>query len=128
MRGLVRNKKRFYYANLVETAPTIDPVTGFYTSETGRTFTNPILAYANVSSSSGTAIFMPFGHELAYDKTIFIADPAFAIDEYSVLWIDTMPVIERDGSTATPYDYVVKRVSRSLNGLTIAVEKVNVSA
>lgn len=127
MRGLVRNRKKFYYAKLSNAEPVVN-AQGFYTGETQRTLTNPILAYANLSSSSGTAIFQPFGHELAYDKTIFVANPAFDIDEHSVLWLETMPVIEEDESTATPYDYVVKRVSRGLNGMTIAVERVDANA
>jgi hypothetical protein len=53
-------------------------------------------------------------------------DPRTVIDEYSILWIDKMPVMNRDGTTDTPHDYVVKKVARSLNSVSIAVAKVDI--
>ena len=58
---------------------------------------------------------------------IVIADPKFPIDEYSILWVDSMPEVKEDGTTDTPHDYVVKKVARSLNSVSIAISKVNVS-
>ena len=57
------------------------------------------------------------------------------IDEYSILWIDTMPELNADGSLAvdsegkvkTPHDYIVKKVAKSLNSVSYAVSKVSVS-
>ena len=57
------------------------------------------------------------------------------IDEYTVLWIDTVPQVDEDGALATndenevitPHDYIVKKVARSLNSVSIAISKVNVS-
>ena len=52
--------------------------------------------------------------------------PTTAIDEYAIMWIDVMPILEADGTTKTPHDYVVKQVARSLNSVSIAVAKVDV--
>ena len=49
------------------------------------------------------------------------------IDEYSVLWIDKLPQLNEDGTTDTPHDYIVQRVARGLNSISIAVRKVSVS-
>ena len=44
------------------------------------------------------------------------------IDEYSILWVDTLPRLNED----IPHDYVVKQVARSLNSVSLAVSKVDV--
>ena len=57
------------------------------------------------------------------------------INEYSVLWVDTMPELDENGKlvkdgngqVVTPYDYVVKKVAPSLNSISIAISKVNVN-
>ena len=59
----------------------------------------------------------------------------FIRDEYSVLWVDTMSqlnedgtlAVNEDGETITPYDYIVKKVAKSLNVVSVAVSKVSVS-
>ena len=56
------------------------------------------------------------------------------IDEYSILWIDRVPQLDENGALAlndegeviTPHDYIVKKVARSLNSVSIAISKVNV--
>ena len=43
------------------------------------------------------------------------------IDEYTVLWVDTIPQVDTDGALTksdtgeiiTPYDYIVKKVARA---------------
>ena len=50
----------------------------------------------------------------------------FPITVSSVFWIDTLPEIAEDGTTRTPYDYIVKKVAPSLNSVSIAVSKVSV--
>lgn len=63
---------------------------------------------------------------IPYDKVIVMDDPRTVIDEYSIMWIDKLPVMNRDGTTDTPHDYVVKKVARSLNSVSIAVAKVEI--
>jgi hypothetical protein len=43
------------------------------------------------------------------------------------MWVDTLPHLNEDGSTDTPHDYIVKKVARSLNGVSIAISKVRVN-
>ena len=66
---------------------------------------------------------------------IVIDNDAPDIDEYTVLWVDTVPTVDEDGvltvnengEILTPHDYIVKKVAKSLNSVSIAISKVTVS-
>jgi hypothetical protein len=126
MRGLNRNKRRFYYALYQEKEQYIDEW-GNATSEYAVGYTKPVKYSANISSEKNADTVAIFGTDFRYDRVIFVADKKFPVDENSVLWVDTMPLLDRNGDTDTPWDYVVKRVARSINGVNIAIAKVIVS-
>ena len=125
MRCLNRNKIRIFYANYRDKIPLRDEY-GNRTGEYKISYTNPIMVCANVSAARGEATTRQFGDDVRYDRVIVLDDPKFPITETSILWIDTPPEIAEDGSTKTPYDYIVKQVATSLNSVSIAVSKVNV--
>ena len=125
MRCLSKNKQRFYYA-LYNAKRELQDDDGYFTGEYELKYGNPISATANISAARGETVMRQFGEELEYDKVIVMDNPDLRIDEYSVLWIDTMPQIESDKSTQTPHDYVVRQVARSINSISIAVAKVDV--
>ena len=126
MRALHRNKIRIFYANYRDKEPLKDEY-GNLTGEYKISYTNPSVVYANVSAARGEATTRQFGDEERYDRVIVLDDPKFPISVTSLLWIDTLPEIAEDGSTKTPHDYIVKQVATSLNSVSIAVSKVNVS-
>lgn len=125
MRTLARNKIRIYYANYRDKEPLKDEY-GNLTGEYKISYTNPSVVYANVSAARGEATTRQFGDDEGYDRVIVLDDPKFPITATSILWIDTLPEIAKDGSTDTPHDYIVKQVATSLNSVSIAVSKVNV--
>ena len=125
MRCMVRNQSKFYYALYIDSAETIDEY-GNGTGEYEVSHSNPIKAFGNVSSARGETQVRQFGESESYDKVIVLDNPNIPINEYSILWVDTLPHLNDDGTTETPHDYVVKRVARSLNSLSIAISKVNV--
>ena len=125
MRTLVRNKTRIYYANYSDKIP-IEDEYGNLTGEYDIVYDNPVEIKANVSAARGESTTRQFGEDEGYDRVIVMDDPKVPIDVSSVLWIDTLPEIKVDGSTDTPYDYIVKQVATSLNSVSIAVSKVNV--
>ena len=90
-------------------------------------YTNPVRCRGNVSSAQGEVQTRQFGDSESYDKVIVLDNIDIPIDEYSILWVDTLPIINDDGTTDTPHDYIVKKVARSLNSVSIAVSKVNVN-
>ena len=125
MRTLERNKTRIYYANFRTKNPIRDEY-GNLTGEYDIVYDNPVEIKANVSAARGESTTRQFGEDEGYDRVIVMDDPNAPITVSSILWIDTLPVINADGSTDTPYDYIVKQVAPSLNSVSIAVSKVNV--
>ena len=134
MRCMQRNKVVFYYALFSKRVPIVDEYgndTGEYDVQHG----NPVKCSANISAAKGETQTRQFGENVSYDKVIAMDNDAPPIDEYSILWIDTMPELNADGSLAvdsegkvkTPHDYIVKKVAKSLNSVSYAVSKVSVS-
>lgn len=134
MRCMSRNKVKFYYA-LYEGKSPHKNEKGHRTGEYDLIHGNPVEFRANISAAKGETQTRQFGEDESYDKVIVMDSNAAPIDEYSVLWVDTMPLLNADGSlktdekgkTITPYDYVVKKVARSLNVTAVAISKVMVS-
>lgn len=141
MRCLTRNKQKFYYANYQGLAKMYDN-SGNFTGEYQLSYTEPILAYGNISPSRGDAYTSPFGvTDTGIDKVIVMSDPAFPIAETSILWIDNAssvsgnsePIVGQAvvgravlGGSSPAHDYKVVRIARSLNSISIAIKKVDV--
>ena len=126
MRCMARNKSKFYYASYIGETEIIDEY-GNATGEYEVSYGNPIEVLGNVSAAQGEMQSRQFGESESYDKVIVLDDRNAPIDEHSLLWVDTLPRLNNDGSTETPHDYIVKRIARSLNGVSIAIGKVDVS-
>lgn len=134
MRCMNRNKSRFFYS-LYEGREPIVNEQGRKTGEYKVVHGNPIEGRANISAAKGETQTRQFGESESYDKVIVMDFVEPPIDEYSILWIDSEPKLNDDSSLAvndegeviTPHDYVVKKVAKSLNCVSIAVSKVTVS-
>ena len=125
MRCMVRNKSKFYYASYKTETEIIDDY-GNATGEYKVSYSNPIECYGNISAAQGEMQSRQFGESVSYDKVIVLDDVNTPINEYAILWVDTLPHLNDDGTTNTPHDYTIKRVARSLNGVAIAIRKVRV--
>ncbi len=131
---LYRNLSPFYYAPTVGKAPVLD-ADGRKTGETEVLFGKPVKCRANISAARGAVQAEQFGENAVYDKVLTLADTATPIDEYTVLWIDRKPELDGDGTLArnpdgtakTPHDYIVTRKAVSLNSVSLAVQKVDVT-
>lgn len=126
MKMMNRNKSDFYYALYKGK----NPITDEYGNRTGEyeiLREDPQKYSANISAAKGEINTRQFGENESYDKVIVMDDKAPNIDEYTVLWVDTLPEMKSDGTTDTPYDYIVKKVAKSLNSVSIAISKVNVA-
>jgi hypothetical protein len=125
MRTLLRNKRKFWYANFDTQTQAVDE----YGNETGEpciSYTEPVEFEANISAARGTADLDAFGINSNYSKTIVTDDLTLPIDKSTILWIDCEP--DDDGEAGEiKHDYVVVAVARSLNSLTIAIKEVSVS-
>lgn len=124
MKCLLRNKREFHYALFKEKIALKDE----YDNDSGEVrvvYETPVAMRANVSAATGEAQTEQFGNSLQFDRVIISDDVNCPIDENSVLCIDTSPSYDEDGNLI--YDYIVKRVARSLNTVSYAVSKVTVS-
>lgn len=125
MKQLHRNKRKFFYAKLndVDMEEYIDP-DGNRTGQYYPVRKAPIEMWGNISTPTGFANVEKFGSIVSYDIEITLEDPNTPIDETTVLWVYTNP--EQD----EPFDFMVRRVARSLNSATLqcAQAKVNNNA
>jgi hypothetical protein len=122
MRSLERNKQTIYYALYDDKIPVLDE----YGNDTGQTqpgYHNPVKLRARVSPNKGEANTEAFGLTADYDRVISTTD-TLPLTETSILWVDTIPLLENDGSTKTPHDYAVKKVAPDLNNHQYAIKKV----
>lgn len=118
MKTLNRNKQIVYYALYKGKEDIIDEY-GNRTGEHSILYSPPIKAKMNVSAARGTAESNVFGISTNYTKILVTDDMKCAISEDSILWIDATP--------DEPYNYVVVQVAKSLNSISYAVKKVDIS-
>lgn len=123
MRCMDRNKSAFWY--LLYDGKTMNMSDdGYETGQMSVKYKDTVKMLANISPASGAAQVEQFGQFVSYDKVIVTDDIDCPIAEDTVLFVDKNPEYE-DGKPL--YDYIVKRVAKSLNSISIAISKVNVS-
>ena len=121
MKCLARNKQKIWYALLTGETKNTDG-NGFVTGERTPVYTEPVPLMINVSAARGEAGLEQFGSGTDYSHTLVTDDLKCPIDENSVLWIGRTP------NNATPHNFVVVRVARSLNNVAYALREVKVTA
>lgn len=135
MRCLIRNKQVFWYANYLRREPIEDDY-GNATGEYEIVRTNPIRDRGNVSAAKSSDFFAePFGDDIDYNRILQLEQSDYPMTENSVLWVGITPALNRDGSLKldsnghpeTPWNYVVRSVARSVNGVRFALKEVVVS-
>lgn len=104
---------------------------GRYTGEHAET-RRLVELHPTVSPASGALEAYGFGAGGDFDRTLVVDRTGTGIDETTVLWIDSKPEVEADGSLkldesgnpTVPWDYVVARpVAESLNYTNVAVRR-----
>lgn len=123
MRTLERNKRVLWYAPYMRKESVVDEY-GNDTGEYRLIYGDPVQMRANISAATGSAQAEQFGNLLSYDRVIVTDDMDCGIDEHSVLCVDVLPAY--DGGDLI-YDYIVRKIARSLNSISIAISKVEIS-
>lgn len=113
------NEQEFHYATYGARTMTVD-ANGYYTGESSITYSAPVSAWGNISAARGEASVEQFGQDVAYDKIIVSCDTDLPITDTTIIWIDNNPQTQ-------PHDYIVKKVAKSLNVISIAIRKVEVT-
>jgi hypothetical protein len=133
LRCLARNKRPFWYARYADRVEIVDEQ-GRRTGQYRVSYSKPVKLMGNISAAKGESSTRQFGDDESYDKVIVISDPNTAIDENSVLWVETEPTLNKQkelmldehGNILTPHNYIVRQVARGLDSASIAIGKVNV--
>lgn len=100
---------------------------GYETGEKSLAYAEAVESKANISPATGSAQVEQFGSFISYDKVIVTDDMECPIDEHTVLFVDKEPEYKDENHTQPIHDYIVKRVAKSLNSISIAISKVDVS-
>lgn len=123
MKIMERNKQKCNYL-LFDRSESILDEFGNETGESRIFYESPVELFANISPAGGTSQVEQFGNLTGYDKVIVTDDMNCPIDENTVLFVDK-DVEFKDGDPL--YDYIVKRVAKSLNSISYAIARVDVS-
>ena len=121
MRTAQRNKREIWYS-LYQGETVLTDSNGDYTGETEITYSFPAQIRANVSPATGQSDLEMFGNLADYDRVIVTDEVNIPINENSVLFIDSPPIIS--ANNVSGFDYIVRRVARSFNSVAIAIRKV----
>lgn len=137
MRSLKKNKQKLWYSN------NVDKVTIYKKDEDGNIvyedidgelipviiaekagYSEPKEFYANISAGKGISQEEVFGVSFDYTKTISTTDMSLSLDEKSLVWFDTEPTYNADGTVnEASADYSVVGIARSLNNVVYALKK-----
>lgn len=137
MRSLMKNQQKLYYATYY------GQITEYYRDSDGNIiydeidgeqipkikceragYNNPVPFDINVSAGKGTAQEEVFGVSLDYTKTISTSDMDLPISETSLIWFETEPNYNADGTVnESSADYSVVGIAKSLNNVVYALKK-----
>lgn len=137
MRSLKKNQQLLWYSTYA------DQITEYYRDSDGNIiydeiegeqiprikceragYNNPVHFDINVSAGKGTAQEEVFGVSLDYTKTISTSDMDLPISETSLIWFETEPNYNEDGTVnEASADYSVVGIAKSLNNVVYALKK-----
>jgi hypothetical protein len=95
------------------------------TNEYRLLYSDPAPYKMNVSAARGTTDEDFFGVGLQYDKTLITNDITCPITETSLLFVDKEPEQNSNGDYLN--DFIVKKIAKSINNISYAVERVSTS-
>ena len=123
MRSLRRNKQHLYYATYDKKIQATDE-NGDFTGDEETVYSKPAPFYENISPAKGSSQEEVFGKSLDYSRTVSTCNMALPIDEFSLIWIESNPVLKQDGTAdGDSADYSVVAIARSLNSVVYALKK-----
>lgn len=137
MRDCKKNQQELYYSTYS------DQITEYYRDSDGNIiydeidgefiprikneragYNNPVSFYANISAGKGTSQEEVFGVSLDYTKTISTTDMSLPLDEKSLVWFETEPTYNADGTVnEASADYSVVGIAKSLNNVVYALKR-----
>ena len=149
MRILNRNKQTVYYAIYNGITPVVDE-DGFLTGEKAVSYGAVTPLECNVSAARGTSDLEMFGINEVYTRTLATDQMNLGITESSIVWegLGIIPTYDEETEYTTgdivikddkiqkyngigweevPHNYVVVSIAKSINSVTYAIKKVDVT-
>lgn len=137
MRNIKKNQQKLWYSTYADQITIYERDSGgniIYDEIDGEHFpkiiaeragyNNPVSFYANISAAKGTSDSEVFGVSLDYTKTISTCDMTLPLSETSLIWYETEPKYNADGTVdSSSADYAVAAIARSLNNVVYAIKK-----
>lgn len=133
MRTLKKNEQKMYYSLLGELVPVYD----YYTDSEGNKipldtgefeigYYNPVSFDGNIAMSGGELKVVEYGVDVSqYSAVLIVEKGSLPIDETSLIWFETEPVINPGGAVDKySADYTVVKQIPSLNGAKYLLKKV----
>lgn len=118
-----RNIKPFYYAKLDEEQQVVEILDdeGRGTGEYAPVRMTPTKTFGNISVPTGFANIEKFGNIVSYDLLIVMDNVNTPINESTVLWV------YNDPNKDEPWDFMVRRVAKSINSVTLQCAQAKVT-
>lgn len=118
MRTLKRNHTLIKYATFKDKVEILDG-NGYRTGQFTNRYNAKTDLRACVSAARGETQLDMFGVNANYTKTLVVDDVNCPIDENTILWVDNL--------SAEVHDYIVVQKAKSLNFISYAIRKVEVT-
>lgn len=115
MRTLEINKQIIHYKEFVGEESVKDG--GFDTLEMIPKYGMLKTAYVHVSADTGSVIVDRPGEREVYARQLVYSRKEYPFTEQTIFWIDADPYTEE-------HDYIVSRISESINTITVQLSKV----
>ena len=119
MKLLKRNLQTIYYKVYLGATEVLDDE-GNETGEKEIAYSSVYSTQGNVSEATGNVSHEQFGLLDNYDKVVLLDSTELPIAEDTIFYLD-----KDEPTEDTVFNYRVKRISKSLNVLAIALEKVS---
>lgn len=133
MRTLKKNKQKMYYSILLGEVPVYE----YYTDSEGNkipidtgekelSYKKPSSFRGNIAMSGGESEAVEFGIDKSQYSAVLTMDKGeLPIDETSLIWFETKPVVGSDGkANQFSADYKVVKIIPSLNSVRYLLNKV----
>lgn len=124
MRTNQRSKQTIWYALYTGLTDETDSE-GNLTGEHPATYTAPIKARMNVSGGKGQAAIEAFGMDNPFTRTAVTDDLKTPFDTDTVFWFGIEPFDKN--RNPVPHNHQCVGISRTINGVTIALKELDIS-
>ena len=115
----MRYRRPIVFKNYVSTSY-VEDSQGRKTGQRAVVYGDAITVYGTVSTPTGSTSLEMFGTDKDYDKYVVLDMTSITVTENSIFWIDVQY------GENVPHDYVVRKVLKNHNFLTIGLRKVDV--